>query len=103
MAGSHRPRTVPRRLCFWSRSLLIERLRHVPDGWCGRTRVVDIRPERRLKSQGTGHSTDYDPTKRHSTWLTPALQEDESADAPRSSDTDDCYSAAINRCGRPAR
>src|SRR5262249_2530731 len=26
-----------------------------------------------------------------------------SADSPRSSNTDDCYSAAINRCGRAAR
>src|SRR5262249_13435597 len=31
---------------------------------CGRARVVDNRPERRLKSQGTGHLTDYDPTER---------------------------------------
>src|SRR5262245_17446263 len=61
-------------------------------------------PARAVESQRTGHSKDAMIQRNgHSTWLTPALQEDESADATRSRDTDDCYSAAINRRGRPTR
>src|SRR5215467_10120967 len=61
-------------------------------------------PARAVESQRTGHSTEAMIQRNgHSTWLTPAAQEDESADATRSRDNDDFYSAAINRRGRPAR
>src|SRR5262249_27356461 len=59
-------------------------------------------PARAVESQRTGHSTEA-MIQRNGHMADTSSSGGESADATRSRDTDDRYSAAINRRGRPTR